>query len=296
MTSPELARAFATLTACRKRIETLADAPEHVSPDTLSDLREQLCAVDAELHAWDKAAHRRPTPTPTTLSSLLSLVRADLASQLSDDASPEENLAQVVHLAQQLIPGTEHAGVSLLRIGAPIETPAATSSVPAAIDQIQSEIGNGPSFFVSAVREVLRIDDLRNDARWPRYAERLQGLDVRSVLVCELPLTRGAAGLLSLYSSRRRAFSTTAELVAPVFASRAALSLAHADEVSNLRRAIGSRQVIGEAVGILMERHRLSSDQAFERLVAASQHRHVKVRDIALRVTETGEEPDAVLG
>jgi AmiR/NasT family two-component response regulator len=101
--------------------------------------------------------------------------------------------------------------------------------------------------------------------------------------------------VLSLYSSRRRAFSPAGELVAPVFASRAAIAVAHADQVHNLRRAIGSRQVIGQAVGILMERHRLSADDAFERLVIVSQRAHVKLRDVAARMTETGEDPEQII-
>ncbi len=123
---------------------------------------------------------------------------------------------------------------------------------------------------------------------------RAVAVGVCSMLVCELPGTRGGTAMLSLYSSRRRGFSAATELVAPVFASRAALALAHAEQVRNLRRAIGTRQVIGEAVGILMERHRLTADQAFERLITASQHRHVKLRELATRLTETGEDPDTL--
>ena len=104
------------------------------------------------------------------------------------------------------------------------------------------------------------------------------------------PGNRG--GVLTLYSARRHAFRDAAELVVPVFAARASIALTHADRVLNLRRAIGTRQVIGEAVGILMERHRISADDAFERLVAASQNSHVKLRELATRVTETGEEPE----
>jgi ANTAR domain len=70
------------------------------------------------------------------------------------------------------------------------------------------------------------------------------------------------------------------------------LALVQADRVLNLRRAIGTRQVIGEAVGILMERHRISAEDAFERLVDTSQSSHVKLRERATRVTETGEDPE----
>jgi hypothetical protein len=260
----------------------------------LTRLGEELAAVDDELRAWAVAVNRRPSPTPATLRSLLSLARADLAAQLTEDAEPDEQLVRVVHLAQRVVPGTEHAAVSVLLERESLRTPASTSTVPVALDTAQQELREGPAFQVGPAHETVRIDDFRFETRWPKYAAKALELGLRSALICELPATRGAGGILSLYSGRRRAFTAAAELVAPVFASRAAIAVAHADEVLNLRRAIGSRQVIGEAVGILMERHRLSGEQAFERLVTASQRGHVKLRDLAARITETGEEPDAV--
>jgi hypothetical protein len=114
---------------------------------------------------------------------------------------------------------------------------------------------------------------------------------VRALLVCALPLPHGQDAVLSLYARRPAAFDAAAELVVPVFAARAAIAIAHADRVINLERAMQSRQMIGQAVGILMERHRLTAQQAFDTLVAASQESQLKLREVALRVTESGEEP-----
>jgi AmiR/NasT family two-component response regulator len=112
------------------------------------------------------------------------------------------------------------------------------------------------------------------------------------VLACALPLPRRQSGVLSLFSSSPAAFDAAAELVVPVFAARAAIALAHAEKVVQLERAVQSRQVIGQAVGIVMERHRLSEKEAFDTLVKASQESHLKLREVARRVTETGEEPE----
>jgi GAF domain-containing protein len=139
-----------------------------------------------------------------------------------------------------------------------------------------------------------RADDLTTDPRWARFAARAVEHGVRSLLVCELPLLRGRVGALNLYSSQPHAFTPRAELLAPVFAARASLSLAHANEVFNLRRAVASRQQIGQAVGILMERHNIDEDTAFERLVTTSQQTHLKLRDLAARITETGQEPNDI--
>lgn len=280
---------LAQLETCQCRLELLAKNPESADLDELS---EQLAQILAGLRALADSPQRR-TPTPTTLRSLLSLARADLASQLADDATPAEHLDRIVHLAQGLVPGTEHAGVSTLH-GDAVTTLAATSDIPYQIDRIQADLGTGPIFQVRAVHGVLRIHDVRDDPRWPKYGARVDELGIHSVLVCELPMSHGTPGILSVYARRRRAFSAAAELVVPVFAARAAIALAHADELSNLHRAIDSRQVIGEAVGILIERHRLSADEAFARLVSASQHQHVKLRELAIRMAETGEDPENV--
>ncbi len=136
------------------------------------------------------------------------------------------------------------------RHGQDVENLAATAAIAAACDQARHELGEGPLPQVGAIHGTVRIDDLCAERRWPRFAARAVALGVRSMLVCELPATRGGTAMLSLYSSRRRGFSAATELVAPVFASRAAIALAHAEQVLNLRRAIGTRQVIGEAVGI----------------------------------------------
>jgi AmiR/NasT family two-component response regulator len=78
-----------------------------------------------------------------------------------------------------------------------------------------------------------------------------------------------------------------------VFAARAAIATAYANNVSQLQRAIESRQVIGQAVGVLMERHRMSPEEAFDTMVNASQTSHLKLRELAQRINETGQDPDA---
>jgi len=106
-------------------------------------------------------------------------------------------------------------------------------------------------------------------------------------------MPRKRRGVLSVYAGHPAAFDAAAELVIPVFAARAAIAAAYADKVTHMHRAIESRQVIGQAVGILMERHRLSPQQAFDNMVTTSQQSHIKLRELALRINETGEEPSA---
>ncbi|HEY7046089.1 MAG TPA: GAF and ANTAR domain-containing protein [Jatrophihabitantaceae bacterium] len=227
-----------------------------------------------------------------SLVQLLRLVRADLAAVFqNEEATPEQLLDQIVQVATRLVPGAEDAGVAVFCDGQ-LRTVAAVGELTLALDALRRAVGEGPSLDVARTGQTLRVPDLATDSRWTVFGARAAQEGVRSVLACALPLPRRQAGVLSLFSSRPAAFDAAAELVVPVFAARAAIALAHAEKVGQLERALQSRQVIGQAVGILMERHRLSETQAFDTLVKASQESHLKLREVARRVTESGEDPD----
>lgn len=249
----------------------------------------------AESPAFVTAA-ARPEPADTSeltvdsIVQLLTLVRADLAAELDHEATPEELLDQVVHVATRLVPGADDAGIALVSDKG-LQTCAAAGDAAVAADDIQRALGDGPSQQVICDGQTLRVADLLTDPRWVDFGVQAAELGVRAMLVCPLPMPRKRAGVLTLYSARPDAFDAAAELVVPVFAARAAIAAAYADKVTNLHRAIESRQVIGQATGILMERHRLSPKQAFDTMVTASQEAHLKLREVALRINETGEEP-----
>lgn len=230
--------------------------------------------------------------TIASLVPLLRLVRADLAAVFQNEkATPEQLLEHIVQVATRLVPGAEDASVAVYCDGQ-LRTVAAAGELTMTCDALQRAVGVGPSLDVARSGQTLRVADLATDPRWIEFGHRAAAEGVRSVLACALPLPRRQSGVLSLFSSYPAAFDTAAELVVPVFAARAAIALAHADKVTNLERAVQSRQLIGQAVGILMERHRLSENEAFNTLVKASQETHVKLREIARRVSETGEEPE----
>ena len=115
-------------------------------------------------------------------------------------------------------------------------------------------------------------------------------LGVRSILV--IPLSpRGVNAAVSMYANSEDAFDADEEFVGRAFAAHAGIALAHAELEANLRTALQSRERIGQAVGILMERHRITATQAFDLLVYASQRTHRKLRDLANWVVATGEDP-----
>ncbi|WP_329249663.1 GAF and ANTAR domain-containing protein [Actinoallomurus sp. NBC_01490] len=225
---------------------------------------------------------------PAELATALAQMARDLLAQ----DSLQQTLDRIVRHAVHLVQGCESAGIMILH-GGRVRTLAATDDVVLTSDRIQGEVGQGPCF--DAVRtgaESYRIENLNDQVeRWPRYAPRARELGIGSMLGFKLFTEEQNLGALDLYSSRPGALTEHSERIGWLLASHAAVAFASARADADLHVAISSRQDIGMAVGILMERHKLSADQAFAMLSQASQRRNVKLREIARRVVETGEAP-----
>jgi hypothetical protein len=106
---------------------------------------------------------------------------------------------------------------------------------------------------------------------------------------------RGPLGALVHYVTETEAFDEEAEAIASAFGAHAGIALTHADLEGNLRTGLRTREEIGRAVGILMERHRVTVGAAFDMLVVASQYSHRKLREVAAWMAETGEVPTALI-
>ena len=96
-------------------------------------------------------------------------------------------------------------------------------------------------------------------------------------------------GAMNLYNRSPHAFSEESRQSGLPFAAHAAVALAQVQQREDLLTAVDSRDLIGQAKGILMERHKLTAEQAFHLLTTASQHRNVKLREIARELTSSGE-------
>ena len=192
----------------------------------------------------DQPANATPATGETTpegeLSRLLSLARADLASELSGDYGPDVLLERVAQMTLRWVPGTEQASVTRLVDKHTLRSAAATDATASACDKLQIQTKQGPAFDAISEHTTIRVDDLTAERRWPAFVRRADETQVRSILVCELPVTRGAPATLNLYSSQPGAFTAMAELVALVFAARASTAMGYAGDVHNLRRAIST--------------------------------------------------------
>ena len=207
--------------------------------------------------------------------------------QLSSRDDVDATLQLMVDLATELVSGCDLADVMLVGPDG-ATTPVATDPLAVLVDRAQAETGEGPCLHVALDGEtIVRVDDLPTDARWPAFARLAVELGVRSVLSYRLYLDddrTNRIGALNLYGHRPGAFDTSSVGLGEVFAAQCASVLASAVEVEGLRIALASRDLIGQAKGIVMERHLVDAAAAFDLLRQTSQDRNIKLQQVAAYV------------
>jgi GAF domain-containing protein len=219
---------------------------------------------------------------------------ADVAVDIAGQDGPDLMLARVAHNAHVVVPSCDSVSATLVSRN-PADLTASTGELATECDRLQHELGQGPLITAIVDGKPVRVSDVADDARWPSFGPRAAQLGVGSVLA--LPLTTHAAtvGALSLYADAVDAFDGDDDVFGAAYARHAAMALAHSQLEANLRVALQTREEIGRAVGILMERHRITAQAGFEMLVGASQRSHRKLREVAAWMTDTGEDPAALV-
>jgi len=212
---------------------------------------------------------------------------AAAARSINHSQSLDETLQAIVHVARESVPGFEAVGISTMRRNGKAVTRAATGDLVHRLDALQYELGEGPCVDTLRGATMVCVPDIRHEQRWPRYVPAAVALGLRSQLGVKLHLDdRGTIGGLNLYSTGSDDVSPEAEAIAELFAAHAAIALGNASERETLNEALQSRKVIGQAIGILMERYEMSEERAFAFLVRASSHANIKLRDIAQELVD----------
>jgi GAF domain-containing protein len=214
-----------------------------------------------------------------------------LSLLLDADDSFQRTLDTVVDLSVSTLPGCDSAGVTL-RINGKDETAAASDAYTLEIDTIQYESNEGPFLTALEKGERQHIEAISNESRWPEFCRRAAASGFRSG--ASFPLgVNGSAGTLNLYAKSEHAFDDVSVGVAEIFAKQAAIALQNAQiyaAARNLGRqlteALQTRDAIGQAKGILMERENISDGEAFEMLKTISQNTNVKLHEIARRLID----------
>ena len=213
---------------------------------------------------------------------------SELARELQADDSQDALLAHIVGAVITDVPGAEHAGITLLS-SKKFATAVASDELVRRIDRAQYQADQGPCLDSARLHETVRSDDLRADSRWARFAPRAVDLGVLSILSIQLFVEAESFGALNIYSGKAAAFSQESESIGILLASHAALAMTAASREARLLSAIDTRDMVGQAKGILIERYKITGVEAFGLLVASSQAVNRKLRDIAEHLVTTGE-------
>lgn len=212
-------------------------------------------------------------------------------SQLSADRFDlGDLLIQVATMAVTAIPGADWAGLTVQETGRSAMVVRSADLVDE-IDAVEAAIGEGPGISAAEQGRVMRSGSLGGDARWPRYGPRVSRLGVHSVLSLPLVTPEAVVGTMSLYARTKDAFDERAETIGELFALPAAISVHNAQILArarrlarNLQKALDSRPLIDQAIGILRSRSGCTSAEAFDRLRQLSQAHQAKVAEVAREV------------
>ena len=206
------------------------------------------------------------------------------------NAELQPTLEAIASTAVTMLSPARYAALTVLARGELIPR-ASTGEPPLLLDRLQQRLGDGPCVNAAKRQSVFRIDDTREDLRWPEFCAEAARLNVRSMLCVPLWIDERGLGALSLYADQAAAFNESHERITILLATFAALALAEAQRADQMHDALSSRDVIGQAKGILMERHGVTADAAFSVLSRVSQAENIKLAEVARRFVETGDLP-----
>jgi hypothetical protein len=217
----------------------------------------------------------------------------DMLRRLAAGLTPgdlDHTLERITAAAVEVLPGVHYASITVRHEDGHLETAAPTDDMLLGLDAAQYELREGPCYDAASDAAYVVSPNLAADERFPQYGPLAVKAGVRAqagLRLFETPKPR-SQGALNLYSRQVGSFEDV-DMIGQLFTHQAAVALDYAREVENLHEAMQTRQLIGRAVGIAMERYGLNEERAFAFLARVSQTRNVKLRTIAAEmVAETG--------
>jgi GAF domain-containing protein len=223
---------------------------------------------------------------------------AEMAALLADAShrGPRDGqvtLAEITESATRAVPGAQYAGITMVSEKQGIRNIAATHADVVALDDVQRRVKEGPCLTAAWENHTVRVDDLSTEERWPQYrANALELTSVRSIVSFRVFAGNGASGALNFFAEQPRAFSEDAVELGLIFATHTAIAWGISRRDEQFRSALASRDDIGQAKGMLMERFDIDAVRAFELLKRLSQESNTPLHEIARRVTSSrGSKP-----
>jgi len=209
---------------------------------------------------------------------------AELVQQLygRPDTDSDTVIAELAEHAAVEIPGAQCAGVTVTRNAKHIDTPAATHKWPILLDEIQQRHREGPCLTAAWEEKTIHVADLEADDRFPRYRrDALEQTPIRSIMAFQMFIAGETMGALNVYAEEPRAFGKASRDIGLIFAAHTSVAWNSARRDEQFRRALASRDTIGQAKGMIMERYGVDAVQAFEVLRKLSQDSNIPLVQVA---------------
>jgi GAF domain-containing protein len=222
-------------------------------------------------------------------------VLLELSRLMPAEEALEVTLNRVAGLARRTISACDAASVTLARAHGPT-TAASTNAVASALDEAQYGVDDGPCLHAYRTCAAVAVPDMGAETRWAAFTDTAAQRGVGSSLSLPLLVREAGTGALNLYAYQPGAFRTEDVELGLLFAAQAAVAIANAEVywrvynlTQNLEAALHTRDVIGQAKGIIMTNRRVTSDAAFDLLRRASQRTNLKLHDLAQQIAATGD-------
>lgn len=214
---------------------------------------------------------------------------AELALTLERQESTDVDtvLSELTHSAATAMPGAQHAGITIASRNGKVRTAAATDRYPVLLDEIQQRHEQGPCLSAAWEHHVIRIDDMQLENRWPAYCREARETPIRSIISFQLFADHHQMGALNFYADQPYAFDDDAAEMGLILATHAAVGWNMVRRDEQFRSALASRDIIGQAKGMIMERFKIDAVQAFELLKRLSQSSNTPLAVVARQLVES---------
>lgn len=216
------------------------------------------------------------------------------ASSSDDRHGLQDTLDSALTMARATTAACDGVAVRLVRRGATPEVAAVAGPLARAVEEVQTESGEGPGLDVAGSHRLVVSPDLAVDPRWRVFGPRaVASAGARSVLCVGLADAERPVGSLDLFGRSSGGFSDDAQRRCALLAVHIGIAVSAARRADNLAVALSSRTLIGQATGVLMERYGIDAGHAFSTLQRISSVHNLKLRELAARVVAGDPLPGA---
>lgn len=228
-----------------------------------------------------------PSTGDSTSASANASTLAEFARSLRDARrSMSQTLDEILRTAILLIPGAVTGCITTVRRGERTVV-ASTDPVAEELCRLQYELGEGPIPTEVHHLDVVVADDLTDEDRWPQFAAVAVEHGFKSLAAFQLYSNVDDIGALVLYSGETGAFDSDAMTIGEALAAHAAIAMLSARDNEQFRTGLASRDIIGQAKGMIMERYDLDAVQAFDLLAKLSQQQNLPLHRVARDLVDT---------